>query len=180
MNFYEQKKEARKMVKSMDKKTQALKEAMNASIEGVDTDFDAIADYHIENIEMLREIGVSLCFVVKPAYEHLNNHHKNLSSEQLESLKRIFDQASEYAQNARKGINNAGDRSYVYKNNSKEINRIIRKMKVEQLKNVKTKKVTGKSNLLFLNIVGVFQHMAFFIDSLVENEKELKKLFPEI
>ncbi|PLW95490.1 MAG: hypothetical protein C0592_00180 [Marinilabiliales bacterium] len=173
-------KEARKKVKSLDKKSQALKESMNATIDGVESDFDEIADYHIENIEMIREIAVSLGFVVRPAYDHLNNHHKNLDSEQLDSLKKVFDLASTYAETAKKCINKAGDRSYECPNNSTELNRIIRKMKVEQLKNVKAKKVTGKSNLLFLNIVGEFQHMAFFIDSLVYNERSLKKRFPEI
>jgi len=173
-------KNARKMVKNLDKKTLALKETMNSSIESVDADFDTIADYHIENVEMLREIAVSLGFIVKPAYDHLNNHHKNLSGEQIESLKVVFDSASEYVQKAKKCINKAGDQSVKFDNQRAEINKTIRKMKVEQLKNVKTKKVTAKSNLLFLNIVGEFQHMAFFIDSLVENEKNLKQKFPEI
>lgn len=173
-------KDARNLAKNLDKKSQALKEEMNSSIESIEVNFDVIADYHIENVEMLREISVSLGFVVKPAYDHLNNHHKNLDSEQLKSMKKVFDLASEYAQTAKKCINKVGDRTYECPNNSTEINRIIRKMKVEQLKNVKERKVTGKSNLLFLNIVGEFQHMAFFIDSLVYNERSLKKRFPEI
>lgn len=173
-------KKARKLAKDLDKKTLMLKEEMNTSVESLDKDFDAIADYHIENVEMLREIAVSIGFVVNPAFEHLNNHHKNLSLGQIESLKTVINQSTEYLNDAKKCISKVGDSQDQCDNKRNAINKAIRKMKVEQLKNVKDKKVTIKSNLLFLNIVGEFQHMAFFIDSLVENERELNRLFPEI
>jgi phosphate/sulfate permease len=173
-------KDARKMAKNLDKKSQALKEEMNSSIESIELDFDVIADYHIENVEMLREISVSLGFVVKPAYDHLNNHHKNLNEEQLAAVKKVFDLATDYVKEAKKCMEKSVEKLEKCSSKNTEINRIIRKLKVEQLKNVKAKKVTAKSNLLFLNIVGEFQHMAFFIDSLIENELTLKRQFPDI
>jgi Na+/phosphate symporter len=168
------------MAKNLDKKSQALKEEMNSSIESIELDFDVIADYHIENVEMLREISVSLGFVVKPAYDHLNNHHKNLNEEQLAAVKKVFDLATDYVKEAKKCMEKSVEKLEKCSSKNTEINRIIRKLKVEQLKNVKAKKVTAKSNLLFLNIVGEFQHMAFFIDSLIENELTLKRQFPDI
>ncbi|MBN2727756.1 MAG: inorganic phosphate transporter [Bacteroidales bacterium] len=173
-------KDARKMAKNLDKKSQALKEEMNSSIESIELDFDVIADYHIENVEMLREISVSLGFVVKPAYDHLNNHHKNLNEEQLAAVKKVFDLATDYVKEANKCMEKSVEKLEKCSSKNTEINRIIRKLKVDQLKNVKAKKVTVKSNLLFLNIIGEFQHLAFFIDSLIENELTLKRQFPDI
>lgn len=170
---------ARKAVKNLEKKTISIKENITNAIEHIDNEYENITDYYIENIELLREIAVSFSFIVNPIYEHMNNHHKNLNKKQISDIKITFSYCSEFVEIAKKCMYESKEKTDICAKKKTEINKAIRKLKVGQIKDLKEKKITGKSNLLFMNILGEVAHIINHVNSLVENETDIKKQYPD-
>ena len=51
--------------------------------------------YYIQVVDYLNEMAKSLVHITRPAFDHIDNHHKGLSEQQTEDLKHINDDVAE-------------------------------------------------------------------------------------
>lgn len=171
-------KKAEKMVKEVDKRTSIFKTSMNVSIRNLGENYLTVGDYYIKNTDVLREIAVSLGFIINPIVQHVANQHKSLSKSQLKDLHEISHELLDFTSYCKEKI--AGDFTMVefpkLKLKHSDFVTNIQEIRYKQIKRIKDKEAASRGNLLFFNIITEIQNLSKFLVELTENELQFNKL----
>jgi phosphate/sulfate permease len=162
-----------KMSKSLDKKTEAYHDAISDTIKESDELQVKWSDFMLKMNDALRGIVVSLSFISKPAFQHVNNIHKSLSKNQLEDYKELMEELNKLCNLILEYMNPAkpyeGD--LIYKEH-KKILAAIDKVRVKQIERIRKKETPSRSSLLFLNIVSEFRLISFLLVDIYNYRRE--------
>ncbi|PKP04691.1 MAG: phosphate:sodium symporter [Bacteroidetes bacterium HGW-Bacteroidetes-6] len=170
-------KKAEKMVRQIDKRTSVFKSTMNVSIAGLGENYLTVGDYYIKNTDILREIAVSLNFLIHPVSEHVANQHKNLTKSQFRDLSDIISKYNVFAAYCRERI--SGDYGSEYQDEllakQLEFKNHVQEIRLNQIKRIKSKEAASKSNILFFNMIAEVYNLSKFLVELTENELKFNK-----
>lgn len=170
-------KKAEKMVKEVDKRTSIFKTSMNASISNLGENYLTVGDYYIKNTDVLREIAVSLSFVITPIAKHIANQHKSLSKSQLKDFSEVSQELLAFTIYCKEKISGDYTMSALPELRSKHSNFVanIQEIRYKQIKRIKDKEAASRGNLLFFNIITEIQNLSKFLVELTENELQFNK-----
>lgn len=170
-------KKAVKKVKKIDKQTLAYKSAIEVAVGSLDDSKLKSGEFYLKINENVRSIVVSLSFIVKPSYQHLNNLHKTLNEDQLLDLKLLKNNLLKLNQYVFDSISNAESvSSDLLEREYAEIQSIIDKLRVKQIQRIRSKETPSRSSLLFLNIISEFKMLNQFLLEMYGIEKQFKSL----
>lgn len=138
----------------IDKETKIYKKNIYATLSITGTSFENSGVYYVQMIDYLSEAADCLTHVVEPAFEHVSNNHKELTSAQIEGLMRIQRPIefyfSEYQAIIRQNNFSEYDNlSGMYDN----ICGIIETVRSEQIKRIRSKQDPTRSSLLVIDIL---------------------------
>lgn len=110
--------------------------------------------YYVQVVDYLNETAKALLHITRPAYEHINNNHKGLSSEQIHDLKIINDEV----ENIFNAVNDMLREKDFSKLNDVLIMRdrlfdTIAECIKNQIRRLKTQEGSTKASALFMNIL---------------------------
>ncbi len=165
-----------KKSKALDKKTEAYHDAINEAIKESETLQIQWSDFMLKMNDALRGIVVSMSFITKPAYQHVNNLHKSLNKNQLEDYKTLVDELIK--------LNNLiiefldPGKPYDGKTILDEHTGLLEeidKIRVKQIERIRQKETPSRSSLLFLNIVSEFRLISYLLVDIYQYEKKRQK-----
>lgn len=169
----------RKMVKkskALDKKTEAYHDAISEAIKESETLQIQWSDFLLKMNDALRGLVVSLSFISKPAYQHVNNLHKSLNKNQLddfnvlvEELIRLNNLIIEFIDPSKPYDGNAIIEEHA------SILLEIDKIRVKQIERIRKKETPSRSSLLFFNVVSEFRLMSYLLVDIYQYEKKRQK-----
>lgn len=158
-------KKLKKQLKEMDDRTNALKAQISLLILSDSFSKNDKEDNILRTIDLIREIIVSLDFVVNPAIEHLANHHKPMSDFQLRNLETANDLLRQVS--FRFSFGTAVDPEWSKSVHSFDLEIVkVRNKSLEEHKN--EKKVGKKATLLFYNILSEYSNIRKFMEELAK------------
>lgn len=110
--------------------------------------------YYVQVVDYLNETAKALLHITRPAYEHINNNHKGLSSEQIHDLKIINDEV----ENIFNAVNDMLREKDFSKLNDVLVMRdrlfdTIAECIKNQIRRLKTQEGSTKASVLFMNIL---------------------------
>lgn len=110
--------------------------------------------YYVQVVDYLNETAKALLHITRPAYEHINNNHKGLSSEQIHDLKIINDEV----ENIFNAVNDMLREKDFSKLNDVLIMRdrlfdTIAECIKNQIRRLKTQEGSTRASALFMNIL---------------------------
>lgn len=173
-------KNAERIVKDIDKRTELFKSTINSSITALGENYLAVGEYYLKSADLLREIAVSLNYITHPVYQHVNNQHKNLSKSQLRDFAELSQELIGFCGFVKEMIVGNYDMSQapVLKERHAMIQGKLQDVRMSQIKRVKAKESASRSNLLFFNIITEMQNVGKFLTELAENELKCNKIKP--
>lgn len=158
-------KKLRKQLREMNDRTNTLKIQLSSLI--IDDNFQGGKREAnlLRAVDLLREVVVSLDFVINPAVEHLANHHKAMADFQLRSLRNANDLLRQMSFRFSFGVALGEDWNVAVKVFDREIEK-IRENSLEDHKNAQ--KVGKKATLLFYNILNEYSNIRKFMEELAK------------
>lgn len=173
-------KKADKLVKEIDKRTIAFKTSINSSIGALGENYLATGEYYLKNIDLLREIAVSLSYITHPVYQHLDNQHKNFNKTQVRDLIEMCESLNLFTTQIRELVVEDIKMEGMTDLKSKQaiVCEKVHDVRLQQIKRVKNKEAASRSNLLFFNIITEIQNLTKFLAELTENELKYNKIKP--
>jgi len=147
-------KENIKDTKLLTKETKSLKKDIPKILERLDKESIETGHHYIEVTDYLREIVRSLCRIVEPAYEHVNNNHSPLNKFQISSLKELSHNTSLFQKEIISALNNGNiDNKLALSEKYAEITDQISKIRKKHLKQISKEPGSARTNMLFLDIL---------------------------
>lgn len=167
-------KQVNKNTKKLDKRSETYKELINSTIDNYEhSDQINLTEYYIKIIETLRGIAVSISFITKPSYQHLNNLHKSLNEHQLKDFENIYKKLAMLSQLVLEFTSHKKDqKSEPIIQLHKELLQLIDEARIKQIERIRKKETPSRSSMLFLNIVSEMRYISFFLLDIINFENE--------
>lgn len=133
--------------------------------------------YYVQILDYLREMAHSLSFISKPAYEHINNNHKSLSSNQLSNLEKISEQLTEMFGSMIHIIeSNQYEALHEIYEKQEALLKLIRKLRKEQIKNLKSNSESStKGSILYFNTLYESQNFLLHSINLLKSQRDFSQ-----
>lgn len=162
-----------KLIKVLDKKTEAYKDAINEMLNSTDDIQISWTEYLLKINESLRGIVVSLSFIAKPSHQHLSNLHTSLNNDQLNEFEIIKQEITRLNNLILEYINPhkpySGD--LIVAEHQKILD-AIDTMRINQINRMKKKDTPSRSSLLFLNIISELRLLSFQMVDIYQIERK--------
>lgn len=133
--------------------------------------------YYVQILDYLREMAHSLTFISKPAFDHINNNHKPLTSTQIANLEKINAQLTEMFGEMLHiiEIQNYDLLPEIYEH-QESLLKLIRKLRKEQIKDLKANSDTStKSSVLYFNILYETQNFLLHSINLLKSQRDFSQ-----
>lgn len=163
-----------KKIKELNSETKELKYKLNSTISKLQEEsFDSVS-YYVQVLDYLRELAHNLNFIAQPAYEHLSNHHKNLTDVQLDELLQLKEALGELLT----GIANIiQQKNYADMNQLLEIQKQflanISSFNKNQIKRIKKVEVGTKNSMLYLAILSESKNLSLNAINLLKSQRDM-------
>lgn len=163
-------------VNAHDKQTQYMKSNINRILDKLRSD-NIENDYlYVQIVEQLREITHCLKYTTIPSFEHVENNHKGLNSEQKSDLAQLSLSIEKLLDLEYVIILNREFEKY---NEFKQMVDValqgIEEFKKRQIERIKSKKSGTKSSILYLNILSESKNLVLSAASLLKTFQEFSK-----
>ncbi len=173
----EDRKSLRDSVSQIDElslKVKKLKNNIYPTVKKLQDDDIESGMYYIQVVDYLREIVVSLSFIARPMYEHLDNNHKPFAPEQSDEINSLILKLNNLTALALDIVHNNRfeliDDSSDLKN---EILLSLQQSRKQQLKRIKKENASTKVSLLYLNILHEAQSLILNIHNLAKAHRDM-------
>ncbi len=155
--------ELRKRSKKMRNDTQELKQRLPNLLTKLEPDAIPISHSYVQITENLNELAYTFNFITKYAFEHVDNNHRGLRSEQIRELKEL---ARMKNQMTKRLISRLHDPDQELANEMQvEYRKILQYMDqciLKQIKRVKSGMGGKRSSMLFMNIISETKNLVSF------------------
>ena len=170
-------KNTRNIIKEIDKKTELFKNSVNNTISAMGEDYLPVAEFYVRNAGILREITVSLRYIVFPTYQHLNNQHKTFNQSQLNDLNVLSEELIKFTEIVKGIVINKDkfERKANLENSYNSLREKFQEIRKGQIKRVKTKESASRTSILLFNIITEMQNISNFLNDIAENELKYNK-----
>lgn len=133
--------------------------------------------YYVQILDYLREMAHSLTFISKPAFDHINNNHKPLTSTQIANLEKVNAQLTEMFGEMLHiiEIQNYDLLPEIYEH-QESLLKLIRKLRKEQIKDLKANAdASTKSSVLYFNILYETQNFLLHSINLLKSQRDFSQ-----
>ncbi len=170
-------KETFKKVNKIDQESKAFKKKIPEVFKDLGEESFESGQHYVEVIDFLREAMHSLFYFTSPAFKHVDNNHKPLTSFQIEALTSLSIGISDYME---KLINNIS--STDFKNSAQlidqanEIMDAVVKFRKKNLKQLKKEPGSTRTNLLFLDLLNETKNLVLNTNNMYKAFRDFYEL----
>ena len=134
------------------------------------------AQYHVQEVDHLREIANAVTYLTRRMYEHIDNNHDIFNKEQFADFDKIKDTVYEYINDVIDIIEN-GKYSKVEQMRARknEILMFLEEMKTVELLRIQKEEVDTINSNLFLNIIVEYRNLVLFFNRLLKAHSRFYK-----
>ncbi len=166
-------KKTQRKVQEMTEKVKYVKDHINVIVEKLREDSIESGYYFVQVVDYLREMVHSIEYIVKPAYNHVDNNHKPLKPEQIKELQEIKTKLEILIAAVSQSIRN-NDFS-----NQEQVLELLENYRVtveairkNQIKRVKNNVVGTKNSILYFDIINESKNLGFHIINLYKSQRD--------
>jgi len=166
-------KQIKRELDSITAKTKYLKDHINIIVDKLREGSEDTAYYFVQVLDFMREMLHSISFITGPVYEHVDNNHKPLITEQIDELKDINTAFSELTllitANIESNDYSSQDDIQIL------LTRFIQLIELnnkKQIKRIKNNIVGTKNSVLFMNIINESKHLALQAVNLYKSQRD--------
>ena len=172
-------KENRKVLRDLNRESSELYERMHdrkyrmmstlRALRGSDLD---TAQYYVQVVDYMSEIAKALLHITRPCFRHIDNNHEGFSKEQVDDLMRINDDVEEIFSriNVMLQRNDFGDLDLILELRDELFGSIADAM-ASQLRRIRDKTTSTKTNMLFLAILSETKTIVLQSRNLVKSQR---------
>jgi phosphate/sulfate permease len=156
----------------LNHKSKKLKSKIFTTLSKIENHVDT-GHFYVQVIDYQREISHSLNFIIEPLFEHLDNHHKPFTAEQVNELRQLIADIDEFYNLALDIVNY---------NKFENLNELIARkdlivaylLKTEknQINRIKNKTVNTRNSVLFFNINSETKNMLLHSINLIKAHRD--------
>lgn len=131
-----------------------------------------MAQYYVQVVDYMGEIAKALLHITRPCFEHIDNNHEGLSNEQVEDLMHINDEVETIfaRMNTMLQHNDYADFDAIVELRD-ELFESISEAIANQLRRIRTRKTSTKTNILYLNILSETKTIVLQSRNLVKSQR---------
>ena len=173
-------KEDRKKMKSVMKKiedlnqySKELKYNIYPILKKLEEDSVDTGPYYVQILDYIREIAHCLNYIADPVYDHLDNNHPPLISEQVKDLHELNESISALYDEIQNIIKRRsfGDIEKLITHQHSILDLIVR-MKKKQVKYIKAELVGTRNTLLYLNLLAESKNLVLYAINMVKAHRD--------
>jgi len=160
-------------VKAINKEAKELKKSLHNTISKLNIESEDSGLYYVQVLDYLREMAHSLSYIVRPAYEHIENNHKPLSKAQKADLLELNNKLCHL-------IDAVIDE--IKKSNYLDIDKLIEeqaaimkfitKIRKKHVKRIKEGKASTKASMLFFSIAHENNNIVLHMINLLKAQRD--------
>jgi len=172
----EDNKKLKKIKKELDTttaKTKYLKDHINIIVDKLREGSEDNAYYFVQVLDFMREMLHSISFITGPVYEHVDNNHKPLITDQIAELKQL---GSIFNIMVSKIIVDIESCDYSSQDDIQlELNKLLELIELsnkKQIKRIKNSVVGTKNSILFMNIINESKHLSLQAVNLYKSQRD--------
>ena len=130
------------------------------------------AQYYVQVVDYMNEIAKALLHITRPCFDHIDNNHEGFSAEQVEDLMKINDDVEEIFSriNVMLQRNDFGDLDLILELRDELFGSIADAM-AGQLRRIRDKTTSTKTNMLFLAILSETKTIVLQSRNLVKSQR---------
>jgi len=156
----------------LNHKSKKLKSKIFTTLSKIETHVDT-GHFYVQVIDYQREISHSLNFIIEPLFEHLDNHHKPFTAEQVNELRQLIADIDEFYNLALDIVNdNKFDNLNELIARKDLIVAYLLKTEKNQIDRIKRKTVNTRNSVLFFNIYSETKNMLLHSIKLIKAHRD--------
>ncbi|MBT3933921.1 MAG: phosphate permease [Bacteroidetes bacterium] len=166
-------KKALKSINELNQYTKSLKDSSSETITKIRENDVETGHYYIQVLDYLREIAHCLTFIAKPAFDHIDNNHKELVPAQVEELGKLHESIKELFDFT----------LFVMKDNKYDnVDELIHKQqlildqintyKKKQLKRIKNKETGTRNTMLYMELLSESKNLLLHSINLLKSQRD--------
>ena len=165
--------ETKNDVQGLNKEVKKLKDNIHSMINNMREDFIETGHYYVQVLDYLREMAHCITYISIPVFDHINNNHHGMDTEQNTELEQIRSYVNDLFTSILPIIKtqkfNEINRNIELQ---KEILHLIGKLNRKQLKRIKHGEAGVRNSLLYLTILSESKSLLLHTINLVKAERD--------
>jgi len=160
-------------VNKLNQQTKQLKYNLYNTLKKLEEEYIETGQYYVQILDYLREIAHCLKFISDPIFEHLDNHHPPLLSEQVKDMEELNEKVNSYFNYILLMI-----KKQKYENLDKlilhqqAILEFITKMKKRQIKLIRSDSVGTRNTLMYLNLLSESKNLVLYTLNMLKSHRD--------
>lgn len=160
-------------LKEVNKDTKYLKDNIHKTVKKLKEDSIDSGHFYVQVLDYLREITHAVSFVSKPAFDHIDNNHKGLISEQYSELNKLNNEIDEFISLIKLIIEK---RDFSKIDNAIELQQNIIdhifNTRKKQIKRIKKDEAGTKNSMLYLNLLVESKNYVLYSINLLKSYRD--------
>lgn len=166
-------KEAKKQTQQLNIETKYLKDNIYQTLSKLKNASVETGHYYVQIIDYLREMAHCLNFIVKPSFEHIDNNHTGLLTEQSEELSKLNADIRYMYKDILRIIQNRNfiDIDSIFEKQQNILN-YISTIRKKQIKRVKDEVSETRNSMLYFSILSETKTLLLFSINLLKAQRD--------
>ena len=166
-------KNANSEVKQLNLEAKQLKKDMPRTIEQFQKEDVETGHYYVQVLDYLREMAHSLTFISQPAYDHIENKHKSLTTDQIEELKHLQSELNKIISEVQDVIaNERYENVEAIIEHQQNIFKLISDMRKKQVKRIKNEQASTKASILYFSLIHESKNLLLHMINLLKSHRD--------
>lgn len=169
-------KETYKRVSKLDMQSKKLRKKIPEVFKDLSEESFEIGQDYVEIIDFMREAMHSLFYITSPAFKHIDNNHKPITTYQQESLQELATIIANYLEQLVESISKSDfSKSAEIIEKALEISELTIKIRKKQLKLIKKEPGSARTNLLFLDILNESKNLVLNLNNMYKSFRDFNE-----
>jgi phosphate/sulfate permease len=167
-------KKVRKDIQALNQESKRLKKSINHAILQLQEDALEAGPFYVQVVDYLREIAHSANYMIEPVYQHINNNHKGISTEQADELNDLHKEVNALILSINDAIA-AKDYSNLSAFIEKQMSLLqdIQGLRKKQVRRIKNDKSTTKGSIIYLDLLSETKNLLLYSINIVKSMRDL-------
>jgi phosphate/sulfate permease len=160
-------------VDDLNQRTKELKYNLYPTLRKLEEGFIETGPYYVQILDYLREIAHCLTFISDPIFDHLDNNHPPLITEQVRDLHELNESVNSFYDHVETLIQKQ-DYGSLDKLLAEQqtILDLIARIKKKQIKYIKSESVGTRNSLLYLNLLSESRNLILYTVNMVKSHRD--------
>jgi Na+/phosphate symporter len=160
-------------VEEIANETKAYKKNLHHTLAQLQSGSVETGLYYVQVVDYLREIAHALSYITKPAFDHIDNHHKGLLKEQVVELKSVNYEVSALFSTINRTINEqAFDEIPEIIRQQQQVIELLNSVRRKQIRRIKNGEATTRNSDLYLGILNETKNLLLQTINLLKAERD--------